>query len=782
MLATSPAVSLKVRKRNGALVDYQKHKIVQVVKLCLVNGCKKPNDEVTAATANHVAAEVDRMIRRMTDIVSVESIQDLVILQLRLVDPEAADHFASYREEHRRMREAVSVDAVVEAAISADRSHFITDAQAFQHYDKYARFNDVARRRETYEESVDRVIKYMRWEVETRHNKAGVITEQEWDKLRGFLLAGWATPSMRMLQTAGPAATRCNVGVYNCSYCGISDLDYFHEGLYISMQGTGHAFSVEAELIEKLPQVKFAGKAKPDGYVIEDSTEGWCQSVRDLSYRLFDGHDLAMDYSGIRKAGTRLKTKGGTASGPKPLAELHDSMRRIIKGRQGKRLRDIDVHDIMCFIGRAGEMGGFRRAACLSMSDFDSMEMRMAKATIDGKGYYEDPKKIHRSMANNSAAYWDKPEPLQFIDEWVQLAKSRSGERGIFNRGSLLTHQFPDRRVAMYEGQRVLWGCNPCGEIILHPDGQFCNLSIAIVRPDDTPVTLKEKVEVAAIFGTIQSMLTNFNYLRPHWKANCERERLLGVDLLGAMDCPLFRVSNHDREVLLAELRDHAVAVNRQWAQRLGIQASTAVTCIKPGGNSSVRWNTGQSMSGWLSKHMIRNVEVGIHNPMCKFLKDQGVPHEVSYRDPDTMVFAFPLEAPDGAFIVADLEVNAEGRVVGTKPRRSAIAQLEDWLVFKKNWTEHNPSVSIYVADDEWLAVGQWVYDHWNDVGGLAFFPLDTGVYKQAPMTPVTKAQYDAFKAGFPQIQWEKLPRYDGGTDRTEMNKEKACSGDRCVM
>jgi ribonucleoside-triphosphate reductase len=1123
-MSTATAVGLKVRKRDGSVVSYEQRKITQVVRLCLVNGCGKPNNEETEKTVNNITHGVEKMLRRMTGDIAVETIQDLIVLHLRLLDPTAADNFAAYREEHRKLRDAgAGVDPVVMQTIREDRKNFATDVQAFQHYDKYARFNHDAKRRETFTEASDRQIDYLRWEVEERHGRAGVIQPAEWTMLRRYIIEAKATPSMRLQQTAGPAAKRCNVGIYNClsvdtpfvtsegvrcfsdfkdgdmvevlthanrwrkavvrsygyqamhtisfsrgrstatvratpdhrwlldspvgsrrhvaalsgreqpslleagddnksvwettslgvgdrlarapmpfvdwsydnaeplerlywaygyvygdgttthsngntysmarlckkdagrflarfeelgfgsssslscagdpmvytgsydkrlpdiakdgvamvrafvrgwldadgakqtcatsvnpfgslqvtgddgiafvreifpavgvyvtreenltgqvtnygkrsgttirfgllagvgdkhngcynvtelsslgkpeeawcleveedhsftlanglvtgncSYCGITDLDYFHEGLYISMQGTGHAFSVEAELIEQLPQIQFQRNLKPDEYVVEDTTEGWCRSTKLLTEALYDGHDLRVIYDELRPAGTPLKTKGGTASGPDPLRELHQAIRRITKARQGKRLRDIDAHDIMCFVGRAGEMGGFRRAAELSMSDLDSMEMRLAKATVNGKGFWDDPSKVQRTMANNSAAYWHKPAPLTFLDEWVSLAKSRSGERGIFNRGSLVSHQFPQRRADLYRDQRIHWGCNPCGEIILHPDGQFCNLSIAIVRPDDDESSLLAKVEIAAIFGTLQSMLTSFNYLRPNWKESCEKERLLGVDLLGALDCPLLRAENPDRERLLGKLKERAVQTNAAWAARLGINASNAVTCIKPGGNSGVRFGTGQSMSGWLTPHMLRHVEVGRHNPMHRFLVEQGVPHEISYRDPDTSVFIFPLKAPEGAMIVADLDRDEEGNLVlnehgkaTIKPRRTAVEQLEDWLVFKKNWTEHNPSVSIYVADDEWLEVGNWVYSHWDDVGGLAFFPLDNGVYEQAPFTPVTEKAFNEFLAKFPVIQWEKLPRYDGGVDRTDVLKESACAGGACEI
>lgn len=773
------STTLQVRKRSGKVVDYRRQKITQAVMLCLVNSCGREINDDTKKLAEQVTNRVERIVKHAGGTLNVEGLQDLVEDALMaLGEHDAAKQYILYRDAHRKLREAAAVDAKTEKAIQEDRKYFGSDAQLFQHYDKYARFNEIAGRRETFVETVDRQIAYLRREVESRHGLVGVVTEQEWGKMRRFILEAKATPSMRLMQTAGAAAWRENMGCFNCAASAVDDIDRFDEALYISMQGTGYAFSVESQFVEQLPQVKVQRQGyTPEKHVVADSTEGWCTSTRALIHALFDGYDLDIDYSLLRPAGARLKTKGGTSSGKIPLVELHQACRRIIKARQNRRLRDIDCHDIMCFVGRAGEMGGFRRAAMLSHSDFESLEMRSAKASYtDGAGYWTDPKRIHRAMANNTAVYLDKPEPLTFLDEWVQLAKSRSGERGIFNRGSLPL-QLPLRRRQLYGENIPSLLTNPCGETHLHPTGGLCNLSIAICRPDDTAQSLFEKVEVAAIFGTLQSMLTNFQYIRYDWKINADRERLLGVDLLGALDCPLLRASNSDRDSLLRQLRDKVVQTNLEWATRLGINQSVATTVIKPGGNSGFRWGTGQSMSGWLSAYMIRNVEVPKHSPMYPFLREQGVPFEDSYRDPNTAIFSFPLEAPAGAMVVADLQIDSGGNITSVKPRRTAIDQLEDWLAFKVNWTEQNPSVSIYVADHEWLEVGNWVYSHWDQVGGLSFFPLDNGVYVQAPFTPVTESKFRDFVSKFPAIQWEKLPRYDGGHDKTEGHREKACTG-----
>ena len=771
----APDVSaIRVRKRSGRVVTFDENKIEAAIAAAFrdTGEAHDKSDPVKLARVVKKTAHAgDQDV-----VLDVEAVQDLVERVLMPTFPETAKAYILYRRDHARLRGAHVVSEEDRRALIEDARYFKCDAERFQHVDKYARFNETKGRRETFVESTDRVIGFLQWHVENRCPGARVSSE-DWQRLRLALLHGEATPSMRLMQMAGPPAQRCNVSIYNCAFDGISDLTYFAENLYILMQGTGQGFSCESEFVEQLPRIKRRrDNAKPDVFEIADTTEGWCDSLKFGMERWYEGHDVKFVYDSIRPAGARLKTKGGTASGPGPLIELHDFTRRIILARQKRRLRDIDVHDISCFIGRIVQVGGVRRAAEISLSDLDSMAMRMAKFGA----FYNDPAQQQRTMANNSAVYEEKPTAEQFMEEWLSLTKSKSGERGIFNRAGVWK-QIPERRRRLYGRQSVAWGTNPCGEIILHPDGQFCNLSIAIVRPDDTEQDLLRKVELATVFGTIQSSMTSFRYLRPRWRENCERERLLGVDLLGALDCPLLRETNPDRNRLLGRLREKAVETNRIWAERLGINASMAVTCIKPGGNSSVRWGTGQSMSGWLTEHLIRNVEVSRLNPLCQFLIDAGVPHEASYRDPGTMVFSFPLQAPEGAHIQADIIAGPDGIPEGVRQRDSAIQQMENWMAFKEHYTEHNPSVSIYVADDEWLEVGNWVYRHWDMVGGLSFFPLDGGIYKQAPLQPVTAERFERFVSTFPAIPWEKLPRYEQ-VDHTEVGHELACTGGACFI
>ncbi len=763
-----------VRKRNNEVVGWDDRRVTKAMRKAF-EATEDPGewgDELLSQLTDDVYGLASR--EAGGEVIDIERVQNIVegclIAHGRV---EVARQYIHYREKRSRMRGDRKLPQDEVKRLRDDQQYFGSDLQRFQHVGKYARFNEDKNRRETKVETGDRVIDFFKWYVDN-HGRSGSVDAKTWHRLEQAFLRDEASPSMRLVQMAGPAAQRCSVSIYNCSFCGISDLEFFPEMLYILMQGTGQGFSVESEFIEDLPKIK-RRKRNPssDVHTVEDSTEGWCNSLKEGLYRWYDGHDITFDYSQVRPAGARLKTKGGTASGPGPLMDLHKFTKKVIMSRQKRRLRDIDVHDIACYIGRIVQVGGVRRAAEISLSDYDSLEMRMAK---HGDYWNREPQ---RSMSNNSAVYEWRPDDLGFLDEWIALARSGSGERGVFNRGGVWK-QIPERRRKAM-GRHVLWGTNPCGEIILHPDGQFCNLSIAVVRPTDTVEDLLRKVELATIFGTLQSMMTNFRYLRPQWKENCEKERLLGVDLLGAMDCPLLQPTNPDRDQLLQALKDKAVDVNRDWASRLGISPSNAVTCIKPGGNSSVRYGTGQSMTGWLSPYMKRHVRVNKIDPMNQFLIDAGVPHWPEYNDPNVNVFAFPLPAPEGAWICSDPVFDSNGEIEAVNPRFTAIEQLENWRAFKQNYTEHNPSVTIYVDHNEWVDVAQWVLANWDDLGGVSFLPYDGGVYELAPLQPVSEEAYMKFANEFPAIPWEKFPQYEA-TDNTEVGHEFACTGDKCML
>lgn len=624
--------------------------------------------------------------------------------------------------------------------------------QEVVYYTNYARYNNDLKRRETWEETCQRVIAFFQKVV--KDNKV-VVTAEEWDAMYAAMLNQEALPSMRVVQMAGPALERCNVGAYNCAFLPIDHTRSFAELLYILMQGTGCGFSVESVHIDKLPTVmKQTGEA-PGTLVVADSTEGWCEALRIGLEHWFNGKDIKFDYSEIRPAGTPLRTKGGRASGPEPLRQLLDYARKMLLNHQGRRLSSLNCHDLACFIGGIVQVGGVRRSAEISISEPGDEKMRRAKM---GEFWSKAPE---RSMANNTAVYDSKPSMTEFFAEWQSLMLSGSGERGIFNREGYNLHQKPGRRAPHDQ-----FGLNPCGEIVLRPN-QFCNLSIAVARAEDGVDVLARKVKVAAMFGIIQSLLTDFRYLGPEWKYNCEAERLMGVDITGQCDNERFFLNG----ALYAKLKKMAVRTAHEMADRFRIARPTAVTTVKPSGNSSQLLNCSSGMHPRFAPFYIRRVRLATSNPVAQLLVAKGVPHapEVGQpsENPSILVFEFPVKSPEGAEV---------------RSARGAIRQLEQWHVCKVHYTEHNPSVTVYIKEDEWMKVGAWIYENWNDVGGISFLPHDGGVYNLAPYEEITEAEYDARMQTMPHVDFpSELPLYEF-TDMTELQREYQCSGDRCEL
>lgn len=626
-------------------------------------------------------------------------------------------------------------------------------AQLFQAFDKFARFRPEDGRREVWPETVDRVISYFRKHIESNFG-FDAVEDDVWDRLHHDLLHLKASPSMRCVQMSGPALERCQVGVYNCAFQFLKSPRDMAEELYVLMQGTGVGFSVEYEQsVKHWPAVKPQDTtAEIITHVIPDTTEGWCDAYKLGLETWLAGHDIEFDFSEIREEGAPLKTKGGRASGPQPLKDLLTFARNRILARQGENLTSLDLHDINCYAHRIVQMGGVRRASGISLSDLDDKAMRECK---QGAFWDTEPQ---RNQANNSAVYLEKPSREVWDEEWQAIIDSQSGERGIFNRGSL-HEQFPLRREV--EGHE--FGTNPCGEIVLR-NKQFCNLSIAVVRPEDTIIDVIDKACCATIWGTLQSTMTNFQYLSDDWKTNSEEERLLGVDLLGFLDNDLF--SGSDASDNLQLIQQHVKQTNVFWAEKLGIKQSAALTCIKPSGDSSVFFDTAAGFKGHHGEFYIRRVRANRTNPVAQMLKDSGVPCHDDYDGSGLVVLEFPMRAPEGGVLIED---------------QDALSQLNQWLLFKKNWTEHNPSVTIYVKEDEWDIVGDWVYSHWNDIGGLSFLPYFGGVYPLAPYEAISKQEYDKRVSEFPAIDWSNIMQYEKD-DMTELTHQYACTGDKCSI
>lgn len=643
-------------------------------------------------------------------------------------------------------------------------SYFKSPYNEFVYLRTYAKWLEGKGRREKWPETVARYMDFM------RENLGEKLTEAEYSELSDAILRQEVVPSMRLMQFAGEAARRTNVCAYNCSFIAPSRLRDLSDIVFILMCGTGVGFSVEKETIEKLPVIMQQVAVEPVTYIVDDSKEGWANAFRFGLETWYSGADVTFDFSKIRAAGSRLKTFGGFASGPAPLKDLLAFSREKILKNQGKKLSPIEVHDIICKIADIVVCGGVRRSALISLSDLDDHDMRDSK---HGQFWMIEPQ---RSLANNSAVYAQKPSAEEFLSEFHALIKSKSGERGIFNRGDLLK-TLPERRLKKWVERGVIEngqltgivGTNPCAEIILTATskigGQMCNLSEVICRPDDTEETLLRKIRLATILGTYQSTLTKFGYLPSEWEENCKDERLLGVSLTGQMDCPAVRNGN-----VLTSLKEAAIATNLEFAGRFGINQSTCITCVKPSGNVSQTFGCSSGLHGAYAPFYIRRVRITCNDPLLKMAIDQGVPAfpEVG-QNPETattFVLEFPQRAPTGAILQRDFD---------------AIAQLEYWKKVKTCYTEHNPSVTVYVKDDEWIQVANWVYQNWEIVGGLSFLPASDHVYALAPYQEITEEEYERRMQQTAALDLSKLWEYEQ-QDTTTQKAEWACAGGSCEI
>lgn len=731
-------------KRDGRVVSFDVERIENAMAKCFATLNRTPQ------------VSIEELARRVINIIAakshgtpptVEGVQDIVEMVLQAAGEfEAAKHYILYRAEHAKKRVERPIPEHVRRAFADSDQYFPTALQKFQFFDKYSRFNYDLGRRETWIETVDRTVDFL-------HELAGSrLPAETYDRVRRAILEMRSMPSMRMLAMAGAAARRNNVAIYNCSYQPVESIDSFVEALTISMSGCGVGFSVEGRYVENFPRIRRQTNLPAKQYVVEDSAEGWADALRLGLETWFDGGDIRFDLSQLRPSGAPLRTKGGRASGPEPLRVMLDFVRSRILARQGSYLRPIDAHDIMCSVGNAAVSGGVRRTAMISLFDYADDEMRLCKS-----GDFER-ENSQRWNANNSAVWPDggltQPE---FIGQFLEMVQSGRGEPGIFNRQAANVMR-PARRQA---GE---FGTNPCGEIVLRP-WQFCNLSAAVARHEDNFDSLREKVEVAAIIGTIQSLATYFPGLRPQWQRNCEEERLLGVDITGQMDSPIAQDAG-----VKERLRQVAIETNRQTSLALGINQSASITCVKPSGNSSQLLNCSSGLHSRWSPYYIRNVRVAAHSPIFKVLRDAGVPMDPENgqtpENANTWVIHFPVKSPDGAI---------------TRQDRSAIGQCEFWLQNKTYWTEHNPSCTITYRPDEVIDLMKWVWEHRDQIGGLSFLPTFDAKYDNMPYVEISAEEYERLAAVFPDIDFSKIYRYEE-EDLTNAAQELACSSGICEI
>jgi len=618
--------------------------------------------------------------------------------------------------------------------------------ESFIHLSRYSRYLEAEGRRETWEETVDRLIGF--WKKQVSNN---VITDNEFQQMSTAVYNREVMPSMRAMWAAGDALAQNPFRGYNCSFAAVDHIRVFDEILYILMSGTGVGFSAEAQYVNKLPIINDTFSQSERTISIEDSAEGWAKALRKLIAELYLGNTHAWDFSKIRPEGARLKTMGGRASGPAPLQDLMSFVTATFKAAAGRKLRPIEVHDIVCKIAEVVVVGGVRRSALISLSDLGDPEVRDAKS---GR-WWETA--AHRALANNSAAYEQKPSMAVFMDEWIALMKSGSGERGIFNRAGAKALA-PERR-----NSEPLVGTNPCAEIQLR-SGQLCNLSEVVCRVEDTEEDLKRKIGLATILGTLQASLTEFKYVRKVWQKNCEEERLLGVSLTGIQDCKILR--NPDPK-MLERLKAHAQEVNIEYAKKLNINPATAITTIKPSGTVSQLVDSSSGIHGRFSPYYIRTVRQANNDPLTSFLKDAGVPNEPDLMNPEkTTIFSFPIKSPEGATLANE---------------QTAIEQLENWLLFQKHWSEHSVSVTVYVKEHEWMEVGNWCYQNFDYITGVSFLPYAEHTYAQAPYQPCSKVEFLAAIAAMPKVDFSKLTDYES-EDNTEGAQTLACTGGACEI
>ena len=619
----------------------------------------------------------------------------------------------------------------------------LTEYQKFIHASRYARWVPTENRRETWEETVTRYTDFFKGRFPEFPNEEVNKAIQELNVM----------PSMRCLMTAGPALERDEIAGYNCSFVAIDSPKAFDEIMYVLMCGTGVGFSVERQFTNKLPTVAEEFYDTDTSIRVKDSRIGWASAYRELISLLYSGRIPKWDTSGVRPAGARLRTFGGRASGPKPLEDLFAFTIHTFKRAAGRKLNSLECHDLVCKVADIVIVGGVRRSALISLSNLTDDRMRNAK---NGAWWEGD---VQRALANNSVAYTEKPDVGIFLKEWGTLYDSKSGERGIFNRVAAT-------KKALSNGRRDVdgfdYGTNPCGEIILRSKG-LCNLSEVVIREKDTLADLKEKIRIATIIGTFQSTLTNFRYVRSEWKHNQEEERLLGVSMTGIMDHPVLSKPTEETIKWLTELREYAIATNKEWANKLGIPESAAITTVKPSGTVSQLVGCSSGIHPAYSKHYIRTVRMDNKDPLTMFFKEEGVPNEPDVTKPsDITIFSFPQQGSQSGI---------------TRNETNALEQLKLYSVYQKHWTEHNPSITVYYKDDEFMEVGAWIYNNFDGVSGVSLLPHSDHVYKQAPYQEITKEDYDKAISEFPVINWENLKEEE---DTTTATQELSCTAGVC--
>lgn len=629
--------------------------------------------------------------------------------------------------------------------------------QQYIHISRYARWQEAVERRETWPETVKRLIDFL---VEFAAEENYELPQELQIELFEAILQLEIMPSMRCMMTAGPALERDHAAAYNCGYLHINRTSSFREILYLLMCGCGIGFSVERQFIQQLPKLPERLMHVDTTLVAEDSKLGWAATLHHLIEYLYKGQIPNWDLSKIRRSGARLHTFGGRASGPGPLNDLLHFTVNIFQDsiKSGDRqLTSIDCHSLVCKIADAVLAGGVRRSALISLSNLSDTRMQKAKY---GNWFQQHP---HFQFANNSVAYTETPTMEAFFDEWTSLFTSKSGERGIFNRAAAIKKL----ELNPHRNQHYDFGTNPCSEIYLR-DREFCNLAESVVRPGDKFEKLARKVHLSTILGTMQSMLTNFQFLSSKWQENCEEERLLGVSLTGVRDHFVLGSTNQQAKLWLKDLRGIARDANNVYSELFNINISAAITCNKPSGTVSQLTNAASGLHARHAEYYIRTVRENKIDPIGQFMVSSGFAYEDEQTAPDQRwVLSFPINAVGSRF----------------RNDETAIEQLEFWRMYNDHWCEHKPSITISVSDHEWMEVGAYVYNNFEYMSGVSFLPTADHTYAQAPYQECTEGEYNALLEKMPkEIDWNGLLEFEKEDTGLGGYREFACTGDSCEI
>ena len=626
----------------------------------------------------------------------------------------------------------------------------MTPYQQFIAKSRYSKYLPQDNRREDWPETARRWVDFMQKET-PQIDKYDPV----WTKVFKAIRDLDTLPSMRSIMTAGPALDRTHISAYNCAYLPVDDMLAFSEAMYILLCGTGVGFSVEKHYVDSLPVVPNELFYTHVSIDVEDSKEGWYYAFKKLIDGLYKGQVYGWDVSKVRPAGSPLKTFGGRASGPDPLVDLFKFTIGKFQSAVGRKLSTLECHDIMCKIGDIVVVGGVRRSAMISLGSLHDSDHRSAKA---GEWWKGNPQ---RRLANNSAVFDGRPSREVFDAEWSELIASGSGERGIFNRAASQEQAAKNGRRSRFDE----YGTNPCSEIILRPY-QFCNLSTVVVKPNDDLDTLKSKVAMAAFMGTLQCQLVAFPLLRPIWSDNTREEALLGVSMTGIYDNVLLNgIKDPEKlDATLEMLKQVAVNTNKYWAPIIGVNPAAAVTCVKPEGTVSQLTLTSSGIHPSHAKYFIRRVRQDKKDPLTGFLMMQGVPYEDCVYEPESTVVFEYVQKGEGL----------------TRHDLTAIEHLKMWLTYQRHWCEHKPSVTITVKPHEWKEVGDWVYEHFNEVTGVSFMPDDGGTYKQAPYEDCTEEEYNKRLEKLPKfIDWDSFMEFE---DNVVGAQTLACTANGCSI